>query len=320
MITTDEKRHPPVINEDQIGWVNIYANVSLISFFVLHITNVHGKGDINMNHPFRKMLSFIMIIALTAFIAACGSGDVGDDDDELTVLEVDLEAPEKADVGETVEFKATVTYGDEDVTDADEVVYEVWKDDEDQDDNEKDQESEDDQDAGDEDDMFSDDSEMIEATNHKDGTYTAETSFDEDGVYTVQVHVTARDLHTMPLQDIIVGEGSTEDEDHDEHGDEEGVSLHFVEPEDVSTDEEVELMTHLQIDNEALTGANVTYEIENEDAEDEREKVEAEETKDGEYSAPFTFTDEGTYQIHVQVEDEENDVQEDETYEVEVGS
>src|SRR5699024_3270823 len=30
------------------------------------ITNVHGKGDINMNHPFRKMLSFIMIIALTA--------------------------------------------------------------------------------------------------------------------------------------------------------------------------------------------------------------------------------------------------------------
>src|SRR5699024_12465575 len=91
-------------------------------------------------------------------------------DDKITVLEVDQEAPEKAEVGETVEFKATFTYGDEDVTDADEVVYEVWKDDEDQDDNEKDQESEDDQDAGDEDDMFSDDSEMIEATNHKDGT------------------------------------------------------------------------------------------------------------------------------------------------------
>src|SRR5699024_251445 len=241
-----------------------------------------------MNHPFRKMLSFIMIIALTDFIAACGSGDVGDDEEELTVLEVDLEAPEKAEVGETVEFKATVTYGDEDVTDEDKVVYEVWKDDEDKDANEKDQESEDDQDAGDEDDMFSEDSERIEATNHKDGTYTAETSFDEDGLYTVQVHVRASDWQTMTFEDIIVSEGSVEDEVNKEHSDEESVSLQYVEPEDVSTEEEVEHKTHLQIENEALTGANVTYEIENEDAEDEREKVEAEETKDGEYSAPFT--------------------------------
>src|SRR5699024_9704099 len=158
--------------------------------------------------------------------------------------------------------------------DADEVVYEVWKDDEDQDDNEKDQESEDDQDAGDEDDMFSDDSEMIEATNHKDGTYTAETSFDEDGVYTDQVHVTARDLHTMPLHDISVGEGWRKDDEHDEHGDEESVSSHFLEPEEGSNDEESKLMTHHQNDNETITNANVTYEIENENEEDEREKVE----------------------------------------------
>lgn len=41
-------------------------------------------------------------------------------------------------------------------------------------------------------------SSLIEAKNNNDGTYDAETTFEHDGVFTVQVHVTARGLHTMP--------------------------------------------------------------------------------------------------------------------------
>lgn len=265
-----------------------------------------------MKHPFKKLLSFIMFVALIT-LAACGAGDVGDDvDDELAVLEVDLDVPERADVGETVEFNATVTYGDEVVTDADEVIYEVS-----QEGDQDNQDEQDDEKANDDDDMFGDDSEKIDATNNEDGTYSAEMTFEEDGVYTVQVHVTARTLHTMPLQDIIVGEGDTDD---DSDADEDGVSLQFMEPEDVTVDEQVDLITHLEMDDEPMTSANVTYEIAKKDASDTTETIDAEQTNDGEYAAPFTFSEEGTYEINIYVEDADLDVEEDEQFEVEITS
>src|SRR5699024_12180219 len=90
-------------------------------------------------------------------ISACsGNNDAPDDSDELASLDVDFQLPESADLEETVELKAIVTYGDEKVTDA-EVEFEYWE-------------------KGDE-----ENSTRIEAENNEDGTYTEDVSFDRDG-------------------------------------------------------------------------------------------------------------------------------------------
>ncbi|HLR75520.1 MAG TPA: FixH family protein, partial [Virgibacillus sp.] len=68
----------------------------------------------------RKTLLIVFATLLLSILAACS-------EDELSILEVDFEVPETVNVGETVELKATVTYGDEMVADADEVVFEVWE-------------------------------------------------------------------------------------------------------------------------------------------------------------------------------------------------
>jgi plastocyanin len=116
------------------------------------------------------------------FVAACGASDDNESltADDLPMLEVDFEVPETASVGDTVELQATVTYGEEIVEDADEVLFEVWLED------------------------HEDESENFEGVHQGDGVYTAEVTFDEEGTYEMYAHTTARDLHTMPLKSIEV--------------------------------------------------------------------------------------------------------------------
>ena len=156
----------------------------------------------------KNMFMFILLIIFSIGLAACNSetdDNVDMDEEELAVLEVDLQATDSIEVGETLDILAEVTFGDEIVTDADEVDYEIWE-------------------KGEKDDSY-----FLEADNQEDGTYTAETSFDEDGIYHVQVHVTARDMHTMPEQEVTVGEGgdySHIDEDEEEHHDMDHGDMH----------------------------------------------------------------------------------------------
>src|SRR5699024_1143268 len=102
----------------------------------------------------KNKLGLIGLIITIAILAACG--DNSNDDEELEMLEVDFELPETAEVDEDVELKATVTYGDEKVTDADQMEFEYWP--------EEDR----------------DDSTFIDGENNEDGTYTAEVSFEEE--------------------------------------------------------------------------------------------------------------------------------------------
>lgn len=248
----------------------------------------------------KKRLGMFMLAIVLVTLAACGNdnteGDADTDLEELAILDVKLDVSKEVDVDETVDMKADVTYGDEDVTDADEVVFEVWEE------------------------GKKDDSEMIDSTNHEDGSYTAETTFDHDGLFHVQVHVTARDMHTMPKEEVTVGEGGDYDDAHDDHeGDfhTEGFNMHFMDPENVSTDEEVDLVTHIQIHDEPLTDAQVRYEVINYDEDNKHDWVDAEETTDGEYSGTHTFEATGTYTIQIHVEDDE-DLHEQTEVEIEV--
>ncbi|API93655.1 hypothetical protein J32TS6_09040 [Virgibacillus pantothenticus] len=251
-----------------------------------------------------KKIWIFIAVAVLLFITACGQEttkekDAADSEEELKKLKVDFKVPESAEPGENVELKATVTYGEEKVTDADEVVFEVWE-------------------KGNK-----DDSTKLDSTNHEDGTYTAKITFDKDGVYEMYAHTTARDLHTMPKKFITVGSGDsgqTEDaSEDDEHADQEaagGFDLHFMEPENVVAGEETELMVHLQMDGNPLEEASVRYEFGRKDAEN-KEWADAKESKAGEYTASHTFAEEGTYQVMIHVESGE-DLHEHQEYEIAV--
>lgn len=239
----------------------------------------------------KNKLMIIMMILIVTLLAACNNEtDNQDEQDEQEIeepkmLEVEFELPEKADVGETVELKAIVTYGDEKVKDADEVEFEYWE-------------------QGNE-----DDSTFIESTNNEDGTYIAEVTFEKDGVYEIYAHTTARDLHTMPKKAITIGEGDSvehheEHEEGHEHNHSEGLATHFVQPEDVKVNQEIDLIVHLQMDNQPLEEARVRFQI-NSDGAEKADWLEAEETIPGEYTSLHSFEKDGTYTITIHIEDNE---------------
>ncbi|HLR08916.1 MAG TPA: FixH family protein [Bacillota bacterium] len=229
-----------------------------------------------------KKIRMMLVVLLLGILSACsGNNDAPDDSDELASLDVDFQLPESADLEETVELKAIVTYGDEKVTDA-EVEFEYWE-------------------KGDE-----ENSTRIEAENNEDGTYTADVSFDRDGVFDIYAHTDAKGLHTMPLKSIMIGEGGDYDEEDaktDSQEQTEGLSIDFTEPRQITAGEEALLTVQLQMDSEPYEGASVRYEIW-QDESDDHEWVDAEEIDEGEYTGTHAFAEAGTYTVQIHVEDD----------------
>ncbi|WP_201715428.1 FixH family protein [Rossellomorea arthrocnemi] len=226
-----------------------------------------------------KKTSFFMLVGFLAlFIAACGNSkeDNGAKDDEkLEPIEAKLDVPEKGEKGQTVSLSTKVTQGDENVEDAGEVKYEIWKND------------------------HKEESEMVEAKHDKGGVYKAEKTFEEDGMYTVQVHVTARDMHTMPKSEIAIGEVEA-GEDH-QHGDHEStVSIHLMKPDSVTAGEEAEMMVHVENQEAALDDARVRFEI-YQDGQEKHEWVDLAPGEAGKYSGSYTFPEKGSYNVQVHV-------------------
>lgn len=238
-----------------------------------------------------KKLSALFMTFLILLVACKEKDEL----DGLKLLEVDFEAPEIAEVDETVTLKAFVTYGDDPVTDARQMDFEVWE-------------------RG-----KRDEGEWIKGKNHKDGTYTAEVTFDRDGIFEMYAHTTAHDLHTMPHREIIVGDGGEYEDIEDDDFLTEGFDLSFFNLEDVKANEEIVLEVHIFIHDEMLESAKVRYEIWSEELPDHHEWIDAEETDPGQYSATYTFPEESTYFIQIHVEDNE-DLHEHKTYEIEVSS
>lgn len=118
-------------------------------------------------------------------------------------IQVQILLPEQISPNTTIDLKARVQQDKEDVQDADEVEFEVWKE------NQK------------------KNSEMIKAQHDQNGIYMAQKMFKEEGVYYIQAHVTARGMHKMPIKELVVGqktnekssteEESIEDSDHHQH-------------------------------------------------------------------------------------------------------
>ncbi len=63
---------------------------------------------------------------------------------------------------------------------------------------------------------------MIQPKKKEKGVYELHTAFKQDGLYIIQVHVTAKQQHNMPKTNIHVGDvkkesSSTEEEDTSHH-------------------------------------------------------------------------------------------------------
>ena len=124
-----------------------------------------------------------MILLLMISVAACSSKETAVPEK----VEADIQLPKAISLNEEISLKVKVSQGDTAVTDADEVKFEIWNHDD------------------------KNDSKMMEATNEGNGIYTIKETFKEDGIYFVQTHVTARDMHVMPKKKFAVGEVSAEE-------------------------------------------------------------------------------------------------------------
>ncbi|CAM3145227.1 FixH family protein [Filibacter tadaridae] len=232
----------------------------------------------------KKKLGILMVVFVLITLAACGKDEKRADSSKVPEpLKVDLTVTEQVDVNGTVKMAALVTQGDEKVEDADEVVYEIWEE------------------------GKKDESVKIESVNEKEGLYTANTVFDHDGLFHIQVHVSARDMHTMPMKEVTVGGGGHYDavEKGEDHAHSAGFSMHFTAPKTVKVDEEQELSVHIQMDTKPLEKLHVRYEIWNEANPEEREWLDAEEMNAGEYMAEHTFVEAGTYSVQIHVKDDQ---------------
>ncbi|MFB4164447.1 FixH family protein [Alteribacillus sp. JSM 102045] len=238
-----------------------------------------------------KKISGIFILIF--LLAACGQTNEnqeqsGDNSDSPEPIEVEIDMENEAEAEEEIKIGAHVTQGEETVTDANEVLFEIWKEGE------------------------KEDSEEIMAEEPANNTYFIKQSFEEDGIYHVTAHVTARGMHSMPTEEITVGEAEqeeskAEEDSEDIHaGHQHGspVTADLQSPSEIKAGEETELSFQIAEEGEPINEARVRLEIWQR-GDDTREWVDTEE-KNGMYAASHTFENSGDYMVTVHIEDQED--------------
>ncbi|MFC3749835.1 FixH family protein [Paenibacillus sp. GCM10012306] len=134
----------------------------------------------------RKKVS-LLGIAFTLLLAGCASGTAGGGhaghsvDISMEPIKVELEwSPAEVTVSSPVTFEAKVTQEGKPVDDAKEVLFEIVN---------KDGKTE---------------KMELKGTSAGEGKYTAEGTFDKEGLYNVTSHVSARTQHSMPSKELTV--------------------------------------------------------------------------------------------------------------------
>ncbi|WP_053360732.1 FixH family protein [Bacillus sp. FJAT-27251] len=231
----------------------------------------------------------VSMLTLLLILAGCGSNneDSSQAGEVPEIIEVTILTPDSLNPNEEVSLEAKVTQGDENVEDATEVKFEVWK-------------------------SGEDEREMLEAQHQSDGVYAVSKTFESEGVYTIVAHVTARDMHNMPKKEVTVGNpeaGDGHHEDEGQRGESDGENSHHhahsevvieLEPGEAEANQEATLTAKVENEGEPLTEGVIRFEIWKEN-EEKHVYIEAAETAQGEYQASYTFTAPGTYNVQVHV-------------------
>ncbi|PYZ98934.1 hypothetical protein CR205_10295 [Alteribacter lacisalsi] len=251
----------------------------------------------------KKVLSILIGAALLA--AACGQDEEensgADNTDQFGPIDVEVLMDEEGDPGEWT-LETEVTQEGNPVDDADEVVFEVWI-------------------QGNQ-----EDSDMVDYENVEEGVYTAPYTFEEDGIYYVVPHVTARGQHVMPRHEIAVGdveesdyieeeEDHSHDHDHGEddenggHGDGNGHHHHHSDLVEVESnfdslngDSRIEIT--VTKNGEPLEDGEVTLEMW-QHGDEVREWVDMEYEGEGLYILDHEFEETGDYHVVIHIENDE---------------
>ncbi len=128
-------------------------------------------------------VSFILFL-----LVGCSSvnGNETNDIEMPAIVDVKIRtSSENPAIGEKVKIEAVVTQAGIIVDDANEVTFEIWE-------------------------VNNDDHEMIVGEYGGKGTYFTSKAFESNGKYNIVAHVTARDQHTMPKIELLVGTHSEE--------------------------------------------------------------------------------------------------------------
>ncbi|NMH71647.1 hypothetical protein HF078_01025 [Bacillus sp. RO2] len=132
----------------------------------------------------------LLLVVVPFLLLLVGCTSAPEEETSMEIVEVEMELPENVKEQEEVAVKTLVTQGDEKVEDAKEVQFEIWN-------VEKGKEN----------------SVLLNAEHVGDGVYEVKHSFEDKGVYRVQSHVTARDMHVMPTKQMVIGDLSQEEID-----------------------------------------------------------------------------------------------------------
>ncbi|MFS0864443.1 FixH family protein [Fredinandcohnia sp. 179-A 10B2 NHS] len=238
-----------------------------------------------------KKIIVILVLGLTLGLVACNTTTEKDTGStELIPIAVDITIqPDTINPGDEVTISATVTQGEDAVEDADEVKFEISQD-------------------------GKDESEFLEGEHSKDGQYVVTKTFEEDAIYYVTAHVTARSMHNMPKVEVVVGSpdakteettGSNNTHEHptSQHG-HGHVAIETQFEEVIEVNKETKLQTYIEEAGLPLEDANVRFEIWIE-GNDKHEFIETSEEKSGVYNVDYTFKQNGTYHVQVHVEKED---------------
>ena len=175
----------------------LVKNIKYGSKYRRSLRKVHPTFNLNLNlnnliyfKIWRELImkkTFITLFGIIVLLFGCSSNeaevDTNRDPVDVEALEVKVHVltPNKVDVNEVTELSAHVTQNKENVNDAEAVEFEIWE-------------------SG-----YRDEGKIIEGKLEKDGVYSAEFTFEHEGVYYLYAHTTARGSHVMPKQQIIVG-------------------------------------------------------------------------------------------------------------------
>ncbi|PAE22842.1 FixH family protein [Bacillus sp. 7894-2] len=149
----------------------------------------------------KKLMFIWLAVMIIISLAACSNNNAAEEEPQFLDVKLSIK-PEKAKAGEPVVFEAKVTYGEEEVTDADEVKFEIWR-------------------------ANAEEHEKVHVEHAENGIYRLEKSFKEEGTYYIYSHVTAHRMHNMPKKEFVIGRpsppenesGSQEENmDDNEHG------------------------------------------------------------------------------------------------------
>jgi hypothetical protein len=127
-----------------------------------------------------KIMKVLSISILFILLTACKDNQEHSEKASLEPIKVEIITPNRLAIGKTVNLQIKVTQSNENVDDADEVEFEIWKDDD------------------------RSHSDMASAKNIGEGIYEVKKSFKEEGTYSIQTHVTARSMHSMPTKQVVV--------------------------------------------------------------------------------------------------------------------